>query len=150
MRFLKFQLTVILLLSVWLSNTYAQNETDKIVSTWMTQAQDMKVEVYKIKDQYQAKVVWFACDAGFEMADFFDKKNPNLALRTRPWLGMNVLEGLQFKQKNEWHNGRIYDPNSGRTFDSICRLENDNTLNVRGYWLYAWIGKSLIFNRVKR
>ena len=83
------------------------------------------------------------------MTDFCDKKNPNQSLRRRPWLGMNVLEGLQFKKKNEWNNGKIYDPNSGHTYSSVCHLEGDNTLKVRGYWLYEWMSKSLTFYRVK-
>jgi uncharacterized protein (DUF2147 family) len=134
-------------LMIGLSNIYTQNEGDKIIGTWMNAANDMKVEVYKTNGIYQAKVVWFGCDPGFTMTDFYDKKNPNPALRTRPWLGMNVLEGLRFKQRNEWGNGKIYDPNSGHTYDSVCHLTNENTLKVRGYWLYEWMGKSLVFYR---
>jgi uncharacterized protein (DUF2147 family) len=136
-------------ISICISNTYAQYDGDKILGKWMSAAKDMTVEVYKHNGYYQAKVIWFVCDEGFVMSDFKDKKNPNSALRSRPWLGMNVLENLQFKHKNEWGNGKIYDPNSGHTFSSVCHLENGNILKVRGYWLYEWMGKNLTFHRVE-
>ncbi|NJN35076.1 MAG: DUF2147 domain-containing protein [Saprospiraceae bacterium] len=130
-----------------ISVSYAQDKSDKILGVWKSSANDMSVEVYKEGELYKAKVVWFACESGYKMSDFFDKKNPKYALRNRPWLGMNVLDNLEYKKVNEWHNGKIYDPNTGRTFSSICRLENDNTLRVRGYWLYEWMGKDLTFFR---
>ncbi len=137
-----------LLLNMGIKKADAQNDTDKILGKWINAANDMKVEVYKNNERYEAKVIWFLCDPGYIMSDFHDKKNPNKALCSRPWLGMNVLEGLQFKKKNEWNNGKIYDPNSGHTYSSVCHLEGDNTLKVRGYWLYEWMGKSLTFYRV--
>ncbi len=136
-----------LLLSICLSTSYAQENSDKILGIWKSSANDMKVEIFKEGIIYKAKVIWFVCDEGYKMSDFFDKKNPNKSLRTRPWLGMNVLENLKFNKKNEWHNGKIYDPNTGRTFGSLCRLENDNTLRVRGYWLHEFMGKDLTFFR---
>jgi uncharacterized protein (DUF2147 family) len=135
--------------TVCISNTYAQNENDKILGKWMSAAKDMTVEVYKSNGCYQAKVIWFVCDDGYVMSDFKDKKNPNVALRSRPWLGMNVLENLVFLHKNEWGKGKIYDPNSGNTFSSVCHLEGDKILKVRGYWLYEWMGKNLTFHRVE-
>jgi uncharacterized protein (DUF2147 family) len=138
----------IFLLYLSATAVYAQNDADKILGKWLNAANDMKVEVYKNNGRYEAKVIWFLCDAGFTMANFYDKKNPNTILRSRPWLGMNVLEGLQFRKRDEWNNGKIYDPNSGHTYSSICHLESDNTLKVRGYWLYEWMGKSLTFYRV--
>ncbi len=146
--FLKSIMTIYFI-SICISNTYAQNESDKILGKWISSAKDMTVEVYKINGYYQAKVIWFVCDKGFVMSDFKDKKNPNAALRSRPWLGMNVLENLQFKQQNEWGNGKIYDPNSGHTFSSVCHLEGDKILKVRGYWLYEWMGKNLTFSRIE-
>ena len=144
----KYIYLLFLILNICLSNTYAQNDADKILGEWINAAKDMKVEVYKNNGRYQAKVIWFLCDAGYTMAHFYDKKNPNKTLRSRPWLGMNVLEDLQFKKQNEWNKGKIYDPNSGQTYSSVCQLEDNNTLKVRGYWLYEWMGKSLVFYRI--
>ncbi|MFM2267688.1 MAG: hypothetical protein RL757_1129 [Bacteroidota bacterium] len=138
-----------LMFATRLSNAGAQNDADKIVGKWMSADNDMKVEVYKNNGYYEGRIIWFACAPKYVMTDFYDKKNPNKSLCGRPWLGMNVLEGLQFKKKNEWHNGKIYDPNSGGTYSSVCRLEGDHTLKVKGFWMYEWIGKSLVFYRTQ-
>jgi uncharacterized protein (DUF2147 family) len=131
------------------SMTEAQNNPqDAILGKWMNAEKDLAVEIYQYKDEYRAKVIWFDCFDGTKMSDYTDKKNPVAALKSRPWLGMEVLNGLSFKTKNEWHKGHIYDPNTGNTFRSVCRLEKNQVLKVRGYWLYEWIGTNLVFNRM--
>ena len=83
------------------STTYAQNDGHKIIGEWLKAEKDMKVQVFHQNGVYQAKVVWFACDTGFKMSDFNDKKNPNSAMKNRPWLGMQVLENLRFEHLNK-------------------------------------------------
>ncbi len=132
-------------------NTFSQQESnpsDQIIGKWMSAANDLKVEVYKENGIYRAKVIWFACLPNVSMNQFYDTENPNPALRSRPWLGLQILDGLQYYNGLEWNKGKVYDPNTGHTFSSVCRLESQNTLKVRGYWLYEWIGKNLIFYRV--
>jgi uncharacterized protein (DUF2147 family) len=124
------------------------NSEDAILGKWMNAENDLAVEVYKQNSQFKAKVIWFACYDGTKMSDFYDKKNPETVLRNRPWLGMEVLNTLKFKGKGEWNNGHIYDPNTGRTLSSVCRLETLNILKVRGFWLYEWLGKNLVFHRM--
>jgi uncharacterized protein (DUF2147 family) len=131
-------------------NAQAQDShQDAILGKWMNVEKDLAVEIYKYKDEFKAKVIWFECFDGTKMSDYTDKKNPVMALKNRPWLGMEVLSGLSFKSNNEWHKGHIYDPNTGNTFRSVCRLENKQVLKVRGYWLYEWIGTNLVFNRME-
>jgi uncharacterized protein (DUF2147 family) len=129
-------------------NVKAQSEADKILGKWMSEANDLKVEIYQQNGQYHAKVIWFKCNAGHQMSEFFDTENPDKALRNRPWLGLQVLDKLRYGGGLEWKNGNIYDPNSGHIFSSVCRLQNTNTLSVRGYWHYEWIGKNMTFTRV--
>jgi uncharacterized protein (DUF2147 family) len=129
--------------------TQAQNKPqDAIIGKWMNAEKDLAVEIYKYKEEFRAKVIWFDCFDGTKMSDYTDKKNPVAALKNRPWLGMEVVNGLNFKDQNTWHNGHIYDPNTGNTFRSVCRLENNSVLKVRGFWMYEWIGKNLVFNRI--
>jgi uncharacterized protein (DUF2147 family) len=140
---------VTIIISLFLFSTLnAQDNADKILGKWMSAENDLKVEIYKQSGQYHAKVIWFTCDAGHQMSEFFDTENPNKSLRNRPWLGLQVLDNLTYNGGIEWNNGSIYDPNSGHAFSSVCRLQDPNTLTVRGYWLYEWIGKNMTFRRV--
>jgi uncharacterized protein (DUF2147 family) len=147
--------TILLFFSLFLMlQMQAQNknndDADKILGKWMSAENDLKVEVFKQNGQYRAKVIWFACEHGIPMQNFQDSNNPNSSLRNRPWLGLQVLDNLHYNGGTEWNNGSIYDPNSGHTFSSVCRLKEYNTLTVRGYWMYEWIGKNLTFYRVNQ
>jgi uncharacterized protein (DUF2147 family) len=140
---------LILVSVVIFAKANAQNNADQILGKWMSAENDLKVEVFKENGQFRAKVIWFACLAGHTMSEFYDTENPNAALRNRPWLGLQVLNNLSFDGKTEWKNGSIYDPNSGHTFSSVCRLKNANTLTVRGFWMYEWIGKNMTFYKAE-
>lgn len=60
-----------------------------------------------------------------------DVKNPDPKLRGKPLIGLRILSG--FRQKgNRWEGGRIYDPESGRTYASKLRLNADGSLNLSG------------------
>jgi uncharacterized protein (DUF2147 family) len=128
-----------------INSTYA----DKIIGTWLSADKDLKVEIFNRNGHYFGKVVWFAClPTTPNMDDFKDTENPDPKLRTRKWLGMEVVENLTYNKESSWENGTIYDPNSGRKYSSVVRLKDNNTLVVRGYWGIELFGKSLDFKRV--
>jgi len=148
MKILKFSLTLFLsgiLFSAFCQNVYV---SDKILGTWLSEKRDLKVEIFKKNEKYFGKVVWFKCDPKTpNMEDFKDTENPDSKLRNRSWLGMQVVDNLVFNGKNSWQNGSIYDPNSGRTYTSVVRLENTKKLIVRGYWGIEFFGKNMVFYR---
>ncbi len=59
-----------------------------------------------------------------------DIHNPNPALRRRPILGLQILSGFTPK-KDRWE-GKIYDPESGKTYRSLLKLNSDGSLKVSG------------------
>jgi uncharacterized protein (DUF2147 family) len=139
-----------LLLLLTYQTTFSQVQADAIVGTWLSEAKDLKVEVYKQQNQYFGKMVWFYCQANTPpMESYIDKLNPNMSLRNRSWLGLILLKNLVFDGKNEWVNGDIYDPNSGSTYRSKVRLTDAQTLYVRGYIGIPFFGKTMIFFREK-
>ena len=58
-----------------------------------------------------------------------DANNPDKALRTRPILGMIFLTG--FAPGNDRWRGRIYDPESGKSYRSEL-IRSGNVLKVKG------------------
>jgi uncharacterized protein (DUF2147 family) len=83
------------------------------------------------------------------MESFKDTENPDPTLRNRPWLGMVVVSDLKFNGENEWNDGNIYDPNTGRTYRSVVRLNSAQELIVRGYWGIELFGKNLKFKKIQ-
>lgn len=129
----------------------AQNKEDAIIGKWESTDKDLIVEVYKQVNVFRAKIVWFydENDTITPINKRLDIKNPNKALRSRPIIGTDILSGLAYNPKqNRWNGGRIYDATSGRTWDATVWLTSPNALNVRGFYLVRWIGKTLSFTRV--
>jgi len=60
-----------------------------------------------------------------------DVNNPDKALRTRPIQGISILTG--FAAAGDRWKGRIYDPESGRTYRSEL-VRAGGTLKVKGCW----------------
>ncbi len=60
-----------------------------------------------------------------------DINNPDPKLRTRPLIGLPLITGFVWKDGG-WQGGRIYDPESGRTYKSKLSLNRDGTLKVSG------------------
>jgi uncharacterized protein (DUF2147 family) len=60
-----------------------------------------------------------------------DGNNPNPALRNRPLVGIKLLTGFS-PAGGKWTGGRIYDPETGKSYRSVLRLNPDGSLKVSG------------------
>ena len=144
----RFCITVVL--SISLTYCFAQNNPDAILGKWMTDAKNCIVEVYKQNTEYKARVLWFDIKGKKPMNDWTDVKNPDKSLRSRKLLGMEVLNRLHYNQNNnEWVDGVIYDATSGKKWDSVVWLTKENSLKVKGYWLFKWISETKTFRKVE-
>lgn len=61
-----------------------------------------------------------------------DANNPDPKLKTRAILGMPMLWGFKSSAPGKWTGGKIYDPNSGKTYDSKLSVNANGTLKVEG------------------
>lgn len=83
------------------------------------------------------------------MNDFIDEKNPKPALRNRKLLGMDVMSGLHYDDKEkQWVDGQIYDATTGKQWDSIVWLADDHYLKVKGYWVFKFISQTKTFKKI--
>lgn len=60
-----------------------------------------------------------------------DVHNPDPHLRSRKLIGMTILSGFS-PGRDRWEKGRIYDPESGKTYRSLLKLNPDHSLKVSG------------------
>jgi len=61
-----------------------------------------------------------------------DAHNPDPALRSRPLMGILIVSGFRQEAPGRWADGRIYDPNDGKTYRSKMQAAPDGTLKVSG------------------
>jgi uncharacterized protein (DUF2147 family) len=72
-----------------------------------------------------------------------DYKNGDPALRSRPLCGLQLLWGfVHASDPTLWEGGKIYDPESGNTYNARMILKPDGTLDVRGYIGIPLLGRS--------
>lgn len=151
---MKFKISLAILLILLLSpelSLSAQQPYD-ITGRWISKQRNFIVEIYRGFDEFRGKIVWFddSDDQSRPMNLRTDISNPVKSLRERKIIGLDVLKGLTYNRKCKcWQNGKIYDTRTGKTWSASITSVNLNVINVRGYWHYEFIGKSMIFRRVK-
>jgi uncharacterized protein (DUF2147 family) len=60
-----------------------------------------------------------------------DKLNPDPAKRTRPLIGLQVVNGLSPNGPNTW-SGRIYNADDGHIYKAHLKFESEGVAKVRG------------------
>ncbi|MDA8168703.1 MAG: DUF2147 domain-containing protein [Nitrospiraceae bacterium] len=119
-----------------------------VAGTWLTQNRGAKIEIYKAgKNVYMGRMVWLREPFDEKGRPLTDAKNPDPALRGRPYLGMVIIKTLSPAGENRWE-GRIYDPESGKTYNCTVSLENEDTLRLRGYLGIPLLGRTETWRRV--
>ena len=104
-----------------------------ITGKWKTIDDETKkeksvIEIFKKGDKYFGKIISIVDPT---------KKDSKCTLCTdwrkdQPILGMQIIKNLE-QDGDEFEDGTILDPKNGKIYDCKIWLEDDNTLNVRGY-----------------
>lgn len=118
---------------------------DDIVGTWLTEGGKSKVQITKSGNQYIGKLVWLR-EPMRNGKPKLDQMNENAGMRSRKIQGMVLLSGFTFKG-DHWDGGKIYNPEDGKTYSCTLKLNNANTLEVRGYVLNPVFGKTQHWTR---
>ena len=66
--------------------------------------------------------------------------------KNQPIEGLIIVKGL-VKDGEVWTDGKILDPANGKSYDCTIKLDGSNTLNVRGYLGFSFIGRSQVWKR---
>lgn len=123
---------------------------DGILGKWLYEEKNLIVEVYKQNSDFKARIAWFHDDDTLmPIEQRMDNKNPDKDLRERKLVGLDVLSGLEYDPKeNKWVKGKIYDSTSGKTWDATVWLSDAQTMEVRGYYIFKFIGKTMKFTKL--
>src|SRR6267143_1079244 len=100
-------------------------------------------------DRLCGKIVWFRWPNDASGRPLVDFKNPDPALRTRPLLGLTILQGLRRTGERTWEDGQIYNPDDGTDYQALMSIEDNGDLRVRAYLLVSMLGETQIWTRVR-
>ena len=105
---------------------------DPVEGEWLTQAATGKVRIAPCPGKPNlmcGNISWLKDPAN---ATAKDTNNPDPALKSRPIMGMPMIWNFKQAAPGRWTGGKIYDPNTGKTYDSKISVNANGTLKVEG------------------
>jgi uncharacterized protein (DUF2147 family) len=126
-------------------------QTDKILGYWLNAEATSQIRIFKATNgKYYGAIEWL--ETPMENGKVrIDDKNPNVELRSKPLMGLQILKGFSYNEKaKNWEKGTIYDPKNGKTYDCYMWFEgnNDKVLKIKGYVLgMRWLGRQTTWTR---
>lgn len=126
----------------------AKAQTDQIEGLWYNDVKTGKIEIIKHSNgKFYGKVVWLKEPNEFGKPKV-DRFNQDPKLRSRPRLGLPVLNDFVKDGDDKYDNGTIYDPLNGKTYS--CKITfKGKELDIRGYIGISLFGRTTTWTRVQ-
>jgi uncharacterized protein (DUF2147 family) len=131
----------------------SQSKADRICGLYYATSPDngegSQILIYKVKNgTYEGKVVWMEFPNHPNGEPRRDVKNPDPSKRNQTNVGIVMMKGFTYNEANdEWENGTVYNPASGKSYSSYMKLEVNNKLKVRGYLGFSLLGKTVVWTK---
>ena len=140
--------TIILSIVLSISSifTIAQTNTD-LLGEWYNAEKDAVITLFESQGKISGKITWMKFPNDKNGMPKKDPLNPDESLRDRARLGMVMMRGFTYVEGNIWDNGELYDPKKGKTYSGKITLRDENTLDLRGYIGFSFIGRSSTWTR---
>jgi uncharacterized protein (DUF2147 family) len=116
---------------IFISLGQVNAQPNRIIGVWLTSDKDAKIEIYQKESRYFGKMICFTPAVDEKGNPLTDSENPDPAKRNRKLEGIEIISNLAYAD-GKW-KGTIYDPQSGKTYNSQIKLVNENTLELTGY-----------------
>jgi len=138
----------LLVFGVFALHGLAWAQTDQIEGLWYNDIKSAKIEIKKeANGKFYGKVVWLK-EPLKNGKPKVDELNTDEKLRTRPRLGLPVLNDFVKDGDKKYTDGTIYDPNNGKTYS--CKITyKGKMLDIRGYIGISLFGRTTTWSRVE-
>lgn len=140
-------------------NLYAQksSKADQIIGTYEAISEESSnvshIKIFKASNgKYYGEIIWLKIATYPDGKEKVDRLNPDQKLRNRKLIGLKMLNDFVYDaSENEWTNGTIYNPATGKTYNSYIKFDGPDKLHIRGYIGAAWmgLGKTVYWTRLK-
>ena len=125
----------------------AEPDPSAVLGHWIDSQDNVAIEIYPCEEELCAKIAWLR-KSYYKSGEFRrDKKNPDPALRRRPWCGIELVRGLKPRSDTFWSRGQFYYVKKGKTYDLDIELKEDDQLEFRAYLGFRLFGKSETWSR---
>jgi uncharacterized protein (DUF2147 family) len=127
-------------------SAFAQTNSD-IVGEWYNAEKDAIITIYEDGEMVSGKITWMLYPNDDKGNPKTDPLNPDEKLKSRPRMGMVMMSGFTFIKDKVWDDGELYDPKKGKTYSGMMTLKDSNTIDLRGYIGFSFIGRSSTWTR---
>lgn len=145
-------LTLFAIIILAATNVFGSGQDD-VLGLWNTEENDSKLEFFMCGDMVCVKIAWLKepnytdSKEGPVGTPKTDRNNPDHALRNRPMLGLQIMEGFTAVSDDRWENGVIYNPDNGKSYRGKLHLISPNKLELRGYLGISLFGSNYMLTR---
>ena len=150
MKVYLFAAVALLLLT---AQAYASGGED-ILGNWNNDNGRAKIEIFDCGGSYCGKIIWLKepnypkdDKQGMGGKPRVDRENPDPTKQSRQLLGLQIMTGFVFRGNGVWEKGRIYDPESGKTYRGKITLVSPQRLYLKGYLGIPLFGRSTSWTR---
>ena len=138
----------ILTLLFAVSSIFAFSQTNAdVVGQWYNAEKDAVITLFEDGQTVSGKITWMKFPNDENGNPKTDPLNPDEKLRARARMGMVMMSGFAYDEDNVWDDGELYDPKKGKTYSGMVTLKDANTLDLRGYIGFSFIGRSSTWTR---
>lgn len=124
----------------------------EIEGLWLTEEGDGIVRIAPCAADAESlcgRLVWVEAPLNDQNRLELDDENPEAELRTRPILGLPILQGFPMEPNGGvFESGTIYDPNNGKTYSCKITPDGPETLKIRGFIGVSLLGRTTMWRRV--
>ena len=139
---------ILMFLSSFMFVAFAQ-EKDMLMGKWLTAGGDAQVQVYQNSGKFSGRIIWLKNPNDEKGKPQLDGKNPEQALKKRPLIGTEILQGFNYMEDGVWEGGTIYDPKTGKIYSCKISLMSRDKINVRGFVGISLLGRTETWSRVR-
>ena len=125
---------------------FAQTNAD-VVGEWFNAEKDAVITIFEDEATLSGKITWMKFPNDKNGNPKTDPLNPDERLRSRARLGMVMMNNFTHIEGNVWDDGNLYDPKKGKDYSGMITLADENTLDLRGYIGFSFIGRSSTWTR---
>ena len=123
---------------------------EDITGLWVTQEGEGAIEIRPCGDQRCGRIAWMKEPKGPDGRPPLDRNNPDPGLRSRTICGLQIISGLEPQTDGSWGKGKVYAPDSGKTYDMEIRRETADTLKATGYMGFTLLGRTMEWRRAPK
>ena len=124
----------------------SESKANDLLGFWLSEEKNAVIHVERTDNTFSGKIVWLIDIHTGKIKDKLDEENPDKDKRARSLMGLAILKDFTFDD-GSWSGGTIYDAKSGKTYSAKMKLEDMNTLNLRGFVGISLFGRTSKWTR---